>query len=71
MEDTNTMSGFANRVIGSLPVIGLLVRILSDEGGVGGDLIDFAEFRRQVGNKCSMNESRAFFEFRDRRGRVR
>lgn len=70
MEDSNSFSGFANKVIGSLPVIGLVARILSDEGGVGGDIIDFAEFRRKVGNKCSINDSRAFYEFQDRHGRV-
>lgn len=70
MEDSNTVSGFASKVIGSLPVIGLVARIFSDEGGVGGDIIDFAEFRRRVGNKCSVNESMAFFEFQDRRGKV-
>lgn len=70
MEDSNTISGFANKVIGSLPVIGLVARIFSDEGGVGGDIIDFAEFRRRVGNNCSVNDSRAFFDFQDRRGKV-
>lgn len=70
MEDSNSISGLASRVIGSLPVIGLLVRIFSDEGGVGSDLVDFAEFRRRVGKNSNMDESRAFFEFRDRRGRV-
>lgn len=69
-EESNSISGFANRVIGALPVIGLLVRIFSDEGGVGSDLVDFAEFRRRVGKNSSMNDSLAFFEFRDRRGRV-
>lgn len=70
MEESNSLSGFARKVIGSLPVIGLVARIVSDEGGVGGDIIDFAEFRRRVGNKCSVNDSRAFFEFQDRRGKV-
>lgn len=70
MEESNSISGFANKVIGSLPVIGLFARIISDEGGVGGDIIDFAEFRRRVGNKCSVNDSRALFEFQDRRGKV-
>lgn len=70
MEESNTLAGFANKVIGSLPVIGLVARIISDEGGVGGDIIDFAEFRRRVGNKCSVNDTRAFYEFQERRGRV-
>lgn len=70
MDESNTLSGFANKVIGALPVVGLVARIFSDEGGVGGDTIDFAEFRRRVGKKCSINDSRAFYEFKDRRGRV-
>nr|GMC89948.1 photosystem I assembly factor PSA3, chloroplastic [Ipomoea batatas] len=69
MDESNSISGFANKVIGSLPVIGLLARITSNEGGVGGDIIDFAEFRRRVGNKCSVNDSRAYYDFQDRRGR--
>ncbi|KDP45363.1 hypothetical protein JCGZ_09612 [Jatropha curcas] len=70
MENPNSISSFANKVIGSLPVIGLVARIFNDEGGVGGDIIDFAEFRRRVGNNCTINDSRAFYEFQDRRGKV-
>ena len=70
MENQNSIASFANKVIGSLPVVGLIARILSDEGGVGNDIIDFAEFRRRVGKKCSINDSRSFYEFQDRRGRV-
>ncbi|CAD5163220.1 unnamed protein product [Musa acuminata subsp. malaccensis] len=66
----NSLAGFASKVIGSLPVVGLVARILSDEGGVADDLIDFAEFRRRVGKKCSITDSRAFYEFQDRRGRA-
>ncbi|KAL0381722.1 UNVERIFIED_CONTAM: Photosystem I assembly factor PSA3, chloroplastic [Sesamum angustifolium] len=35
MDESNSVSGFANKVIGSLPVVGLIARIFSDEGGVG------------------------------------
>ncbi|XWS40752.1 hypothetical protein CRYUN_Cryun17cG0022500 [Craigia yunnanensis] len=35
-----------------------------------GDIIDFAEFRRRVGKNCTITDSRAFYEFQDRRGRV-
>ncbi|KAK9272122.1 hypothetical protein L1049_002492 [Liquidambar formosana] len=70
MEDTNSIGSFANRVVGALPLVGLVARIFSDEGGVGGDIIDFAEFRRRVGKKCNVNDSRAFYEFQDRRGRA-
>ncbi|KAF5740366.1 hypothetical protein HS088_TW11G00434 [Tripterygium wilfordii] len=70
MENQNSISSFANKVIGALPVIGLVARIFSDEGGVGGDIIDFAEFRRRVGKNCTVNDSRAFYEFQERRGRA-
>ncbi|KAI4350704.1 hypothetical protein L6164_005134 [Bauhinia variegata] len=70
MDNPNSFSNFASKVVGSLPVIGLVARILSDEGGVGGDVIDFAEFRRRVGKKCTVTDSRAFYEFQDRRGRA-
>ncbi|KAL9226117.1 hypothetical protein vseg_001967 [Gypsophila vaccaria] len=70
MESTNPISSFANKVIGSLPVIGLIARIANDEGGLAGDIIDFAEFRRRVGNKCTINDSRAFYDFQLRRGKA-
>lgn len=70
MDNPNSISSFASKVIGSLPVVGLIARILSDEGGLGGDTVDFAEFRRRVGKKCTTDDSRAFYEFQDRRGRA-
>lgn len=70
MEKPNSAANFASKVIGSLPIVGLLARIFSDEGGVGGDIVDFAEFRRRVGKKCGVSDSRAFYEFQERRGRV-
>ncbi|RDX75998.1 Photosystem I assembly factor PSA3, chloroplastic, partial [Mucuna pruriens] len=69
IENPNSLGSFVNRVIGALPVVGLIARILSNEGGVGDDLVDFAEFRRRVGNKCSDADSTAFYDFQDRRGR--
>lgn len=71
VDNPNSISSFASKVIGSLPVVGLIARILSDEGGVGGEIIDFAEFRRRVGKKCTITDSKAFYEFQERRGRVR
>ncbi|KAF9609704.1 hypothetical protein IFM89_017903 [Coptis chinensis] len=70
MEDSKTLGGFARKIIGSLPVIGLIARIISDEGGVGGDIIDFAEFRRRVGNNSTVMDSRAFLDFKERRGKT-
>ncbi|CAJ2665421.1 unnamed protein product [Trifolium pratense] len=69
MENPNSFSNIANKVIGALPVVGLLARIMSDEGGVGNDLIDFAEFRRRVGKNCTANDSTAFYQFQARRGK--
>uniref|UniRef100_A0A0D3BAE5 Uncharacterized protein n=2 Tax=Brassica oleracea var. oleracea TaxID=109376 RepID=A0A0D3BAE5_BRAOL len=70
IEKPNSISSFANTVVGSLPVIRLLARILSDEGGVGRDLVDFAEFRKRVENNCAPSDSRAFYEFQQRRGKA-
>lgn len=69
MEKPNSFASFANKVIGALPVVGLLARIMADEGGVGDDLVDFAEFRRRVGKKCSIADSKAFYQFQKRRGK--
>ncbi|KAL1812320.1 hypothetical protein DCAR_0624533 [Daucus carota subsp. sativus] len=69
-EDSTTVSGFVNKVVGALPLVGLVARIFSDVGGVGGDIVDFAEFRRRVGNNSSVNDSRAFVDFQDRRGKA-
>ncbi|OAY82702.1 hypothetical protein ACMD2_14967 [Ananas comosus] len=66
----NSAGAIASKLIGALPVVGLLARIFADEGGVGDDIVDFAEFRRRVGKKCGVTDSQAFYEFRDRRGRA-
>ncbi|KAJ4768884.1 Calcium homeostasis regulator CHoR1 [Rhynchospora pubera] len=69
-KNPNSPASIASKLIGALPVVGLLARILSDEGGVGDDLLDFAEFRRRIGKKCSVSDSQAFYEFKERRGRA-
>ncbi|XP_073007630.1 photosystem I assembly factor PSA3, chloroplastic [Typha latifolia] len=66
----NSAASIASKLIGALPVVGLIARIFSDEGGVGDDIVDFAEFRRRVGKKCGITDSQAFYEFKDRRGRA-
>ncbi|XP_062231945.1 photosystem I assembly factor PSA3, chloroplastic-like [Phragmites australis] len=65
----NSPASIAGRLIGAFPVVGLVARILSDEGGVGGDIIDFAEFRRRVSKKCTVMDSQAFYDFNERRGK--
>nr|GEU28811.1 photosystem I assembly factor PSA3, chloroplastic [Tanacetum cinerariifolium] len=67
---TKLIESFVNKIIGALPVVGLIARIVTDTGGVGGDFIDFAEFRRRVGKNSSVNDSRAFIDFQDRRGKA-
>eukprot|EP00252_Welwitschia_mirabilis_P012109 TRINITY_DN2694_c0_g1_i1.p1 TRINITY_DN2694_c0_g1~~TRINITY_DN2694_c0_g1_i1.p1 ORF type:complete len:273 (+),score=48.90 TRINITY_DN2694_c0_g1_i1:166-984(+) len=59
----------AGRIIGSLPVVGLLYRILNDEGGVGGDRVRFPEFCRRVERRCPLEASQAFVEFKERHGK--
>ncbi|KAF3334730.1 hypothetical protein FCM35_KLT21334 [Carex littledalei] len=66
----NSPAAIASKLIGALPVVGLFARIFSDEGGVGGDILDFAEFRRRVGKKCGITDSQALYEFKERRGRA-
>uniref|UniRef100_A0A0D9WIV2 Uncharacterized protein n=1 Tax=Leersia perrieri TaxID=77586 RepID=A0A0D9WIV2_9ORYZ len=66
----NSPASIAGRLIGALPIVGLVARILSDEGGVGGDIIDFAEFRRRVSKKCTVMDSQAFYDFNERRGKA-
>ncbi|KAK7271679.1 hypothetical protein RJT34_27778 [Clitoria ternatea] len=70
IENPKSFGSLATRIIGALPVVGLIARILSDEGGVGGDLVDFAEFRRRVGKNCSNTDTSAFYQFQDRRGKA-
>ncbi|XP_078438281.1 photosystem I assembly factor PSA3, chloroplastic-like [Wolffia australiana] len=41
---------------------------ISDEDRVGDDIVDFAEFWRRVGKKCSVNKSRALIKFQERQG---
>ncbi|OEL33571.1 hypothetical protein BAE44_0005412 [Dichanthelium oligosanthes] len=65
----NSPAAIAGRLVGALPVVGLVARIFSDEGGVGGDMIDFAEFRRRVSKKCTVMDSQAFYDFNERRGK--
>ena len=69
--DPNSPAAILGRIVGALPVVGLVARILSDDGGVGGDTVDFAEFRRRVSKKCTVMDSQAFYDFNDRRGKVR
>jgi hypothetical protein len=69
--DSNPVAQFFGRLQGNLPIVGLLSRMLSDEGGVGDDRIQPVEFCRKVEKKCSYEASRAFYEFQERHGSVR
>lgn len=61
---------FFNKVLGSLPIVGLVSRILSDEGGVGTDRLRFVEFCTRVEKNFTYEGSRAFYTFADRHGKV-
>lgn len=64
------MKDIASKIIGALPIVGLLYRLINEEGGVAGERIDFAEFCKRVENRCPPEASMAFYEFRDRHGKV-
>ncbi|KAG0600622.1 hypothetical protein M758_11G048300 [Ceratodon purpureus] len=68
--DSNPLAQFFGRLQGNLPIVGLLSRMLSDEGGVGDDRIQPVEFCRKVEKKCSYEASKAFYEFQERHGAV-
>ncbi|GLJ31135.1 hypothetical protein SUGI_0623900 [Cryptomeria japonica] len=70
IEKPNTVKDFAEKIIGSLPVVGLLYRLINAEGGVAGDRIQLPEFSKRVENRCTQQDSRAFFDFRERHGRT-
>eukprot|EP00249_Psilotum_nudum_P005077 c18552_g1_i1 orf=232-1197(+) len=70
LENQNPVFQFFNRIQGALPVVGLLSRILSDEGGIGGDRIQFMEFCTRVEKKCTPEASQAFQGFAMRYGKV-
>lgn len=67
---SNPVADFFNRIQGSLPIVGLLSRIMSDEGGIGTDRIQLVEFCRKVERSCSQEASRAFYELSERHGQV-
>jgi hypothetical protein len=68
--NSNPIGDFFGRIQGGLPIVGLLSRIMSDEGGVGADRLQPVEFCRKVEKNCSYEASRAFYEFQERHGPV-
>ncbi|GBG58763.1 hypothetical protein CBR_g163 [Chara braunii] len=53
-----------NRARGALPVIGLLSRILTAEGGVGADQLRFPEFATRVSANSSWKLTQALYDLR-------
>ncbi|KAH9322402.1 hypothetical protein KI387_017041 [Taxus chinensis] len=70
IEKPNPVKDFAEKIIGSLPIVGLLYRLINAEGGVGGDRIQLPEFCKRVENKCTQQDSRAFYDFKERHGKT-
>lgn len=68
IETPDPLYDFFNKVRGALPVVGLLSRILSDDGGVGADRIQFKEFCSRVYRSFPPDVPPAFFELEDRHG---
>lgn len=68
--EPNPVSQFFKNVQGSLPIVGLLSRLLNDEGGIGNDRIQPVEFAARVQKNCSYKASQAFYEFQERHGPV-
>ena len=58
------------KIIGTLPIVGLLYKIINEEGVVSGEHIGFVEFGKIVENRCPIEASMTFYEFRDRYGKV-
>ena len=61
---------FLHRLQGSLPIVGLIARLASDEGGVGDDRLRFQEFCSRVDKRLSQDGRGVFQEFERRFGRV-
>ena len=60
-----------NKVRGALPIVGLLSRLFSDDGGIGSDRIQFKEFCSLVYREFpSSDVPMAFYDFEGRHGTV-
>ncbi|CAM6089078.1 unnamed protein product [Calypogeia fissa] len=70
LETNNPVMKFLNRVQGSLPVVGLISRLLSPEGGIGSDRIRFEEFCTRVGRNCTLQDSSAFYRIAAKYGKT-
>ena len=58
------------KIIGTLPIVGLLYKIINEEGVVSGEHIGFVEFGKIVKNRCPIEASMTFYEFCDHYGKV-
>lgn len=70
LEKPDRVKDIASKIIGALPVVGLLYRLINEEGGIAGERIGFGEFCKRVENRCPPEASMAFYEFRDRHGKT-
>ncbi|GJP37172.1 hypothetical protein CLOM_g21608 [Closterium sp. NIES-68] len=64
------IGNFFARLTGALPVVGLVSRIASDEGGVGADRIHYAEFCRRVEKRLPQGAWMAVRDFEARFGKM-
>ena len=61
---------FFKNVQSSLPIVGLLSRLFSDEGGVGSDHLRLPEFRRKVEKLSTSEAAMAYSALEQRYGKV-
>ena len=64
------MKRFFKNVQSSLPIVGLLSRLISDEGGVGSDHLRLPEFRRKVEKLSTSEAAMAYSALEQRYGKV-
>lgn len=67
---SGAISGFLKKVQGALPIVGLLSRLFSEEGGVGADCLRFPEFVRKVDKNLSSEAAQALAELEGRHGKM-
>eukprot|EP00897_Mesotaenium_endlicherianum_P005674 jgi/Mesen1/5134/ME000255S04110 len=63
------LGAFFGKLQGGLPIVGLLSRLLTDEGGVGGDRLRYAEFCTRVQKNLTGDSARALTNFSARNGK--
>ena len=62
---------WVQRVVGSLPFVGLALRLSAEEGGVGSDRLHYAEYCTRVENRLPATVKVALADFEQAFGKVK